>query len=143
MPPDWSGDAGHVPVTTQGASEARDLVLEKAGAWPHDQVTRAAAEETADRTGQWGRRFEDESQWLQGLTPVAPPTDSDGDGMPDDWESANGLNPALADDTTVLPSGYTAIEQYLNELAFAIVNGEIFADGFETGTASAWSQTSP
>ena len=48
------------------------------------------------------------------------PTDTDGDGMPDAWESAHGLNPNDAKDgATVSLSGddYTNLEMYLNELA--------------------------
>jgi hypothetical protein len=60
--------------------------------------------------------------------PPAPP-DADGDGMPDAWEAAHGLDPRKADhDDTAFASrsdhrvrgctkGYTALECYLNELA--------------------------
>ncbi len=44
--------------------------------------------------------------------------DADQDGMPDAWETKNGLNPNDAEDrNNVAPSGYTWIEEYLNELA--------------------------
>ncbi|MBE1445748.1 dockerin [Paenibacillus sp. OAS669] len=51
-------------------------------------------------------------------------TDTDGDGMPDDWEKARGLNPnsAYAPDGTLesrgdyLGQGYTNIEYYINDL---------------------------
>lgn len=44
--------------------------------------------------------------------------DTDGDGMPDVWEHAMGLSPAAADNNgTVTNSGYTNLEEYLNELA--------------------------
>ncbi len=44
--------------------------------------------------------------------------DSDQDGMPDTWEKAHGLNPEDAEDrNAIAPSGYTWIEEYLNELA--------------------------
>ncbi len=44
--------------------------------------------------------------------------DADQDGMPDAWEKANGLNPNDATDGNgTAPSGYTWIEEYLNELA--------------------------
>ena len=46
------------------------------------------------------------------------PLDSDGDGMPDYWETANGLDPNNANDATNLVlSGYTQLEIYLNWLA--------------------------
>ncbi|MBO5228451.1 MAG: hypothetical protein J6B39_05610 [Lachnospiraceae bacterium] len=44
--------------------------------------------------------------------------DADRDGIPDAWESKNGLNPNNAEDrNNIAPSGYTWIEEYLNELA--------------------------
>jgi hypothetical protein len=43
------------------------------------------------------------------------PTDTDRDGMPDDWETARGLDPSTADDTGDDDSdGYTNIEEYLS-----------------------------
>jgi hypothetical protein len=43
------------------------------------------------------------------------PTDTDGDGMPDSWEIANGLNPNnAADGAQVAANGYTNLENYLN-----------------------------
>ncbi len=42
--------------------------------------------------------------------------DTDDDGMPDTWETTIGLNPLEADNNTPMISGYTAIEEYLNEL---------------------------
>jgi len=44
------------------------------------------------------------------------PTDSDGDGMPDDWENATGSNPAVDDATTKASDGYALIEHYLSWL---------------------------
>ncbi len=48
---------------------------------------------------------------------IDPPLDSDEDGMPNSWEIANSHDPVVADDKTVMPSGYTAIEEYLHYLA--------------------------
>jgi uncharacterized repeat protein (TIGR02543 family) len=51
------------------------------------------------------------------LNSTAPPADSDHDGMPDDWETANSLN--LNDDSdrnTIGEDGYTMLENYLNSL---------------------------
>ncbi len=42
--------------------------------------------------------------------------DSDGDGMPDYWELAVGLNPSVNDAMTIASDGYANIEHYLNWL---------------------------
>lgn len=108
--------AGYIPITIQGAAEARDLVIERSGAFPRDVVTRRLLDEYGARNGDWG--VDAPADLLEGLTPGAPPTDTDGDGMPDQWETDNGLDPANGDDhTTEMPSGYTAIEDYINGVA--------------------------
>ncbi len=43
------------------------------------------------------------------------PTDTDGDGMPDSWESVNGTSPGVADNNSDPDGdGYTNLEEYLN-----------------------------
>ncbi len=45
------------------------------------------------------------------------PADTDHDGMPDSYETANGLNPADATDRNgYAANGYTNLENYLNSL---------------------------
>lgn len=50
---------------------------------------------------------------------ATPSADTDHDGMPDFWETSNGLNPNLATDGPLDKDGdgYTNVEEYLNELA--------------------------
>lgn len=58
-------------------------------------------------------------------------TDSDGDGMPNAWENANGLNPNDAEDgkaVTLSEEGYTNLEVYLNSLVAHITEAQN-ADG--------------
>ncbi|HEX6764962.1 MAG TPA: hypothetical protein VF103_05780 [Polyangiaceae bacterium] len=45
------------------------------------------------------------------------PTDGDNDGMPDNWERANGSDPARDDAMTKAADGYALIEHYVNWLA--------------------------
>jgi hypothetical protein len=54
------------------------------------------------------------------LTSTTPPTDTDHDGMPDDWENTNGLNPNNATDRGAFTAnGYTNLENYLNSIRAA------------------------
>lgn len=106
----------YIPVTTEAPQSAYAAVLAQAGAWPRDVVTLTAVEETEQRTGEWGARIP--ADLMAGLTPGTPPADADEDGMADAWEQAHGLSPAdPADHATIMPSGYTAIEDYINGLA--------------------------
>ncbi|MBO4463899.1 MAG: pectate lyase [Prevotella sp.] len=51
------------------------------------------------------------------LNSTEAPVDTDGDGMPDDWETAHGLNPSNKNDGNALnDEGYTMLEVYLNSL---------------------------
>lgn len=51
------------------------------------------------------------------LHSLPAPTDSDKDGMPDEWETAHGLDPHNATDhNKTAPNGYTYLECYLNSL---------------------------
>ena len=108
-------DFGHA-ITEQAPLDAYALVLEGAGAFPRDVVTRRTIDEVTARTGGWGAA--PPADLLEGLTPGTPPTDADDDGMADDWELAHRLDPTDGTDhTTTMPSGYTAIEDYINGLA--------------------------
>jgi pectate lyase len=54
---------------------------------------------------------------LPELASTPAPADSDHDGMPDAWETANGLNPADATDRNkTWGPGYTMLEKYLNSI---------------------------
>ena len=52
------------------------------------------------------------------LAPGIPWIDTDADGMPDEWETAHGLDPATADGATDRDGdGYSNLEDWLNSLA--------------------------
>ncbi|HEY3495215.1 MAG TPA: pectate lyase precursor [Polyangiaceae bacterium] len=108
------------PVATTSAEDAFDAVLERAGAFPRDVVTQRSVEETQAGTGDWGSRIP--GDLFAGLVAETPPADEDDDGMADAWESERGLDPSDGGDhSTVMASGYTAIEEYVNGLADALV----------------------
>lgn len=51
------------------------------------------------------------------LKSLPAPIDTDHDGMPDEWEKENGLNPNNADDgNKVAKDGYTMLEKYINDI---------------------------
>ena len=148
----WSGAGGegipappgHVPefpiggtkrhTTTQSADEAFRSVLDESGAWPRDKVDLRAATDACDGTA---------TGYVDGAKPsktglidspsqiggypvyetAEAPVDSDGDGMPDVWERARGLNPADPADGSQygLSETYTNVEVYLHECAAALL----------------------
>ncbi len=110
------------PITTQPPQEAYRDVLARAGCFPRDAVTKRIIAETINGTGSWGRK--DQPNLMAGLISEPPPPDSDGDGMPDAWEESHDLDPNHDDSARVMKSGYTAIEEYLNHRAEALVQQE-------------------
>jgi pectate lyase len=113
--------ANYVPITTQTATAAYELVLGQAGAFPRDGFTLSTVASVRARNGGWNPDLP--ADLMAGLAPASAPTDADGDGMADAWELAHGLDPTNGTDhSKVMPSGYTAIEDYVNGLAAAIVN---------------------
>jgi pectate lyase len=115
-------DFGGFAVTRRSPGEAYALVLERAGAFPRDVVTRRTIQEVIDRTGSFGAQ--PPADLMEGLAPGAPPVDQDDDGMADAWETGHGLDPTDGTDhATVMPSGYTAIEEYINGLADGVAPG--------------------
>ena len=76
---------------------------------------------------------DDWSAWPT-LNSTTAPTDTDGDGMPDEWEKANGLNANDAKDGAVKGNdGYTNLERYLNSLVADITEAQL-ADGVQSGS---------
>lgn len=114
------------PVATHSAVEAYQRVLRQAGSFPRDRVTTRTVREVVEGSGRWGRNAPaapSDDWYLAGLTRSAPPKDSDGDGIPDEWEDAHGLNKFDSQDYhRTMPSGYPAIESYINERAEFLVN---------------------
>jgi hypothetical protein len=131
-------------VTTHSAQEAYTLVLEKAGAsFKRDATDTRVTEEV--RLGLIPVRAYYSVDPLQPLPPTSasaartkpgmidsqsdvggwdtynsttPPVDTDGDGMPDDWEDTHGLdkNDAADGASYTLNQSYTNVEMYINEI---------------------------
>ncbi|MBQ1665756.1 MAG: fibronectin type III domain-containing protein, partial [Bacteroidaceae bacterium] len=73
--------------------------------------------------GKEGAFLSDESQLPFGiptswtLKTWTKPADKDGDGMPDEWENANGTDPAKNDAMKIAANGYANIENYINSIS--------------------------
>ena len=118
------------PVRTQTAEEALELVLQHAGASrSRDSVDSRIANEIRTGTAKFGSTYggggkgiidspADVGGWPD-LKSTAAPLDTDGDGMPDDWEKQHQLDPANSNDgpQSADENGYTNLEKYLNSLA--------------------------
>ncbi len=120
-----------VPVTTQTAERAYELVLAQAGAClpRRDSVDLRVIEQVRSRTSTFagtkrGRQYPgipDSMEHLGGwpeLNSLPAPADSDHDGMSDAWEAAHGLDPNDPSDRNghTLNQDYTNLEQYINSL---------------------------
>ena len=126
-------------VTTHTADMAFDRVLEFAGAsLSRDEYDRMMVGDTREGTASCivkgiGKGFinsQDEITYADGSTGFpalksgVAPTDTDGDGMPDEWETAHGLNPNdETDGAATAENGFTNLENYLNGLVAHIVEG--------------------
>jgi pectate lyase len=113
-------------INQETPEEAYKTVLEHAGcSLPNrDAIDKRIIEEVRTGTATKGRngiitKPSDVVGWPELKSAVAP-TDRDHDGMPDEWETAHGLDPSNKDDgkkTKLSAEGYTNLEMYLNELA--------------------------
>jgi hypothetical protein len=107
-------------VTTTSSAQAKIDVLASAGAsLPNrDIIDTRIVTDVLNQTGHIINTTADqpEGAWPT-LNLTTPPTDTDHDGMPDDWEIAQGLEPNNpADRNNVRPDGYTQLEAYLCSL---------------------------
>lgn len=109
-------------VNTESALDAYNHTIDKVGASINrDSVDKRIIGTVTNQTG----KILDLSGELEvgGFTPLASGTlkiDTDNDGIPDEWENANGLNPNDASDASkITTDGYTNLEHYLNSVAVA------------------------
>ncbi len=138
-----SAPVDFITTTTHSAATAYERVIAYAGASLHrdsfdDQIVSDTRNGAASYTGSGcsagcvnsqddnrpANAGSDWSAWPV-LNSTTAPADTDGDGMPDAWESANGLNAAdAADGAALAPDGYTNLEHYLNSLVETITTNQ-------------------
>jgi len=117
-----------VPVITQNAKDAFELVLKNVGcSFKRDTLDVRIINEVKHRGGSFvdvqghyphGTDYEATVKAWPTLKSLPAAADKDQDGMPDAWETKHALNPADASDASgyKLDKEYTNIEVYLNEL---------------------------
>lgn len=125
------------PITIESDPEALvdDLALH-AGAFPRDPMDERLMADPLARTFDPAAPDANPAGDTLALafdpaSPPLPPTDTDQDGMPDDWETAEGLDPSDAADGNGTDlslgalgvAGYTNLEVYLHERAESLVGG--------------------
>lgn len=121
------------------AEQAFNTVADKAGTINRDKVEQRIVSDMRRGKSTYGGAAtgagkgildteEDAEGFYQYTTDYTVPTDTDNDGMPDEWEKQHGLDPNAADHNKTNPQGYTALEVYLNSLM-----GENLSDDFTTG----------
>ena len=121
-------------VTTHTAEKAYEQVLAYAGASLHrDALDVVIINDTRDGTATYTGsgckngiiNSQDDAGGWPTLNQTEAKADTDGDGMPDEWETANGLNPNEASDGNTLgEGGYTNLEIYLNSLVADITENQ-------------------
>ncbi|MDB4582413.1 pectate lyase [Draconibacterium sp.] len=127
-----------MPINQQTANKAYELVLDNAGArLPKlDKIDERIINEVRGGYATYeGKSYKknhevadknkisgiidtqaDVGGWPE-LKSLPAPVDTDHDGMPDLWETENGLNPNNADDRNKIgKDGYTMLEKYLNSI---------------------------
>jgi hypothetical protein len=109
----------HMPIRHQTAEEAYQTVLAHVGcAKPNrDSLDARIIEEVRTGTAVNGDGFISSPGPLPSLANGTAPTDSDHDGMPDNWENDHGLDPNNPNDRNNTDNiGYTMLENYINSL---------------------------
>ena len=120
---------GFLQVETETAELAYKSVLDYAGASVRrDTLDQRIINDVKNRTGRiidvqggfpHGTSYEISRTAWPYLKSLPAPADADKDGMPDEWELKNGLDPSNSGDASItgLHNYYTNIEVYINSLA--------------------------
>jgi pectate lyase len=125
-------------ISPTPATDMPDYAAKYVGAFPRDPMDRRLLSPISQKSiapqAINGSDFFNDAFLLDFTTPPVPPIDTDNDGIPNEWETANGLNPNVQDHNGIQLSkkftgaqGYTNLECYLNELSDKLVgqNGVI------------------
>ena len=129
------------PVETHSAADAYQLVVANVGANRpardviDTRVLREVAQGVASRGDNGIIDRQDESGGWPVLQSDSAPVDSDGDGMPDVWEEAHGLDPKNAADRNgcLVDASFTNLESYLNGMASEQVDVPLCSTSNSTG----------
>ena len=119
------------------AADAFETVLDTAGCFPRDHIGKRLVTDTRNGTytyvgAKTGKKgiidTEEDAEGFYDYTVVAPLLDTDLDGMPDEWEIANGCDPNTPDNNVRHASGYTMLEMYLD---YAMTHKQPMDDGYQ------------
>lgn len=125
------------------AEDAYNTVLEKAGTINRDVIEQRVINDVKTGTPKYSGSKSKKNGIIDSVNDAEgfgldhgnekAPTDTDGDGMPDEWEKEHGLNANDASDRNKKNAdGYTALEVYINGLM-----GEVLDDDFTSGITQA------
>lgn len=135
--------ADYMLTDIESADEAFASVIAEAGCVKRDRVETRVASDARDGVTTYGGSTKgiksgiidteaDAEGFFEWPTDYEVAQDSDGDGMPDEWERTNGLDPESPDNNRLNAEGYTAIEVYLASLM-----GESLSNDFTSGISAA------
>lgn len=116
---DYPHFAPQAPVTIETPQEAYNSVVAQAGCSRIRDEHDIRLINQLKSLGTQGQILDSEADagGIGTLNGGTRPTDTDNDGIPDEWETAHGLNPADGSDAVeTAPDGYLWIEKYANSL---------------------------
>lgn len=124
------------PYTAESAQEAYNNVVASAGAsYIRDAHDNRLISEVENGLGSF-INSQTEAGGYDSDVYTSTLVDTDGDGMPDDWETTYGLNPNDSSDSSIIVSdeaspfkGYSNLEVYLNDIT-GDWNGQVITNGY-------------
>lgn len=130
------------------ADEAYENVIAHAGTVNRDKIEQRIISDLRNGTSTYGGAAKgaksgiidtenDAEGFIAYSTDYVVPADTDGDGMPDEWEKKHNLDPNVADQNKVNKDGYTALEVYLGSLMGEQMADDEFVTGIDAPATSA------